>query len=378
MPIHLLTSPEQSKALAERILNSACKRVGVDCEGSHVGRFGRLSVLQLATEKEIYLVDVLKGGPQMLDPLVPVLESTAVVKVLHDCREDSSLLSRQHGVELASVFDTQVGHAVWLERKRLDIYQASVAEVLRTFQLATYRAHRWDDLERRAIPPYKWEQRPIDPHLLRYAIEGVAHLLPLQRAICRALSDKTGDLVLRRSVRYVAYAKLNHAELPTEDTSFLAPGTPLQAMLATRIPDGAYFKLNHHALTGAVLNADHLKEFRDMQPGDVARCRVSSVSECRQFVHLVREGHGNLFYDQRRLQMRGLPSQEDVDAVRPGRQSSFYGFGESAGEAIREERADFRERKPDVIYKSGKRGAVKIRKTEWRPPKKQVRGRDEF
>mmetsp|Transcript_9161 Transcript_9161/g.20212 ORF Transcript_9161/g.20212 Transcript_9161/m.20212 type:complete len:389 (-) Transcript_9161:88-1254(-) len=369
-PIRLVTSADQCQNVVERILSSGVRQIGVDCEGEELGRFGRLSLLQLATDKEVFLLDLVAAGPSIMEPMKPLLADRDVVKVFHDCREDAALLLHQHNAPMAAVFDTQVGHAAWLERKNLEPFQANVGELLRTFLLKSYIAHRWDELERHPIQPLRWKQRPLDRQAVRYAVEGVAHLTALRDVICRELGDPEGDLVLRRSVSYLKYADMNMAELPSaEAAAALRKGSALQAMLASRRPDAAYFKLNHGTLTGAVLDATDLQDFADVKPGDVVQCRVSSVSECRRFVHLKREGHGNLFYDRIRQEMRVLPSTADGD--HSSRQSSLYGLAKwrpGSNPPIQEEPASYRERKPEVIYKLGKRGAVKVRKTSTRPP----------
>jgi len=372
-PIRLLTSSDQCISAVERILSSGHKSIAVDCEGTSLGRFGSLSVIQLATEDEVLLVDVKAGGARVVEPLEPLLSARELVKVFHDCREDVSLLTNQHGITVAGVFDTQVGHMVWLERQNLDTYQASMGEVLRTFDLATYRAHRWDELERKPVSPHLWEYRPMEPNVIRYAIEGVAHLLSLQRMICRELGDPAGDLVLRRSERYLEYAHLNRAELPVLDVSNVAAGMPLSAMLATRRADSAYFKINHGSMVGAVLDTFDLRDFKDLLPGDIVRCKIKSVSECRQFVHLQRHGHGGLFFDFRQQEVRTLPSRDEVDAKRPKRASTLYGFGQSgsAREAISEQPHSFKQRKPQMFYKAGKRGQVGFKKDP-EPPRQKA------
>lgn len=375
-PIRLVTSSDQCQAVVERLLSSGKPSVAVDCEGIQLGRFGRLSLVQLATEDELVLVDVKVGGPGVVEVLTPLLESREIVKVFHDCREDASLLLHQHSVALAAVFDTQVAHALWLERKGLELYQASLPEVLRTFLMNVYRSHGWAELERKPMTPTQFQERPLPPQAIRYAVEGVAHLLPLQRRLCRELGDSGGDLVVQRSLRYVQYAHLNSTEFTSQDISHLRPGAPLTAMLAARRPDAAYFKLNHGALTGAVLDRKDLSEFQDLQPGDVAACRVKSLSECQQFVHLQREGHGELLFDFRQREMRRLPSRAEVDRVHPPRQSSMYGFGtRRGGSQLDQEPESFREEKASVIYKKGKRGQVKVRETSFKSPKKQSQQR---
>lgn len=368
-PIHLVTSRDQCHALVERILSSNHKSIAVDCEGAQLGRFGHLSLVQLATDQEVFLLDVL-SSLDVVQPLLPLFETQEIVKVFHDCREDASLLFHQHKAPLVSVFDTQVGHAVWLEQQGLEVYQASIAEVLRTFRLKTYRSHRWDELERKAIIPQRWRQRPLEPQCIRYAVEGVVHLLSLQQSICRELGDPNGDLVLRRSVRYVDYAHLNCNQLPTQDISGLKPDAPLQAMVASQRPDAIYFKLNHGNLTGAVFDSKERSDFADVQPGDVVHCRVKSLSDCKNFVHLQREGHGNLFFDRRQREMRVLPKLKDYES----RQSSLYGFGERGrhrGPAISEEPASFQEQRSEIFHKLGKRGRERVRKPALKPPKQQ-------
>ena len=59
------------------------------------------------------MIDAKAGA---LASFAPLLADPGVVKVLHDCREDASALLHQHGVELTSVFDTQV-RAGWNRRR---------------------------------------------------------------------------------------------------------------------------------------------------------------------------------------------------------------------------------------------------------------------
>lgn len=371
-PIHLIANADQCQSVVERLLSSGPSSVAVDCEGTALGRFGSLALVQMATEHDIYLVDVVAGGRKIMDPLSSLLESREVTKVFHDCREDSSILLHQHNTMLANVFDTQVAHGLWLERKGLVKYQAGLAEVLRTFQKNRYRAHRWDEIENTPIASTRWSERPLPPAVLRYAVEGVAHLLPVQRAMCQQLGEGGEDLVVQRSANYVEYANLNAAEFASPDLSGLRPGAPLSAMLASRRPDSAYFKLNHTNLKGAVLDGVDLQDFQDLLPGDVVTCRVKFLSECKEFVHLQREGHGHLFYDTRQREMRRLPSHADVEKVFPSsRGSSLYGFGRSQASepSILVERASYKEQKSEVIHKIGKRGALKFRDVKIQTPK---------
>eukprot|EP00438_Fugacium_kawagutii_P017458 Skav220272 [mRNA] locus=scaffold3532:74467:75213:- [translate_table: standard] len=241
--------------LAERILESNQHSIAVDCGGEKMGRFGKLALVQIATKDEMFLIDVETGGKDVVQPLKPVLTSTGLVKVFHDCREAVSLLLNQCHIPVYSVYDLQVAFAAWLEREGLEIYQASLAEIMRSFCLSVYRLHRWDRFERSEIPAAKWHERPLPPQVVRKAVENVAHLLPLQTTLNKELGDPSGTLIQRRSVHYLDYANMNK-ELSSEAS--LRSGMKVKAMMASSKPGAAYFKLNH-PVTGAVLEHDDLK-----------------------------------------------------------------------------------------------------------------------
>ena len=352
LPVRWLSTAAQSEILAQRVLDSDHHSIALAGSGESVGRFGQLALLQVATQDEIFLLDVQSGGSEMLSCWAPVLSSTSLVKVLHDCRDLVSLLLNVHHLPIYSVFDLQVAYSAWLERENLEVYQAALAEVLRKFSLA-YQMHRWDQLERHGETNVT--ERPLQPMALRRAVELVAHLLPLQGTLNKELGDLSGTLVQRRSLPYVDYAKMN---LKLQE---LHSGAKLEAMLASTKPHMAYFKLNHRMM--GVVPEEDLKEFMDLKPGDVAQCEVKSISPCQRFAYLQREGHGNLWFDRHQHRMLKLPDLDD----RPQRQSSLYGVAQGAP-PLREERRSFREPKAQVVHKLGKRGAVKVKKTGFTPP----------
>lgn len=65
--------------------------------------------------------------PGVVQSLAPLLSDPSVLKVFHDCREDSSALYHQHGVSLDCVFDTQ---ATMLVGNRMD-HQTGYWELVR-------------------------------------------------------------------------------------------------------------------------------------------------------------------------------------------------------------------------------------------------------
>ena len=84
--------------------------LGVDCEGVNFGRRGEISIIQIGTPTEIFLLDVQdKPRPSPVVALAKeFLEDSTVCKVIHDCKTDSEALWHLLGIELKNVHDTQV------------------------------------------------------------------------------------------------------------------------------------------------------------------------------------------------------------------------------------------------------------------------------
>ena len=82
----------------------------LDCEGRDLGRVGgKLGLVQLGLEKEIYLVDVIKYS-ESLNLLKTILEHPKVEKVVWDGRSDYTELRLGHGINLAPALDIQLVH----------------------------------------------------------------------------------------------------------------------------------------------------------------------------------------------------------------------------------------------------------------------------
>ncbi|CAG5075580.1 Similar to egal-1: Egalitarian protein homolog (Caenorhabditis elegans) [Cotesia congregata] len=86
--------------------------VSLDCEGINVGSKGQLTLIQIGTmEGNVFIFDLFTS-PNLIGALRKLLEDPSVIKVIHDCRNDSVNLYNQFGITLKNVFDTQAAHAV--------------------------------------------------------------------------------------------------------------------------------------------------------------------------------------------------------------------------------------------------------------------------
>lgn len=112
--VKIITKLKDCVAAVKKISSERDPVVALDVEGVNLGPKGPMTLLQLATQDEqVYIFDVF-SNPNLIDEggLKEILESEHILKVAHDCRNDSAALYHQHSVLLRKVFDTQAAHAV--------------------------------------------------------------------------------------------------------------------------------------------------------------------------------------------------------------------------------------------------------------------------
>lgn len=109
----VISNIKDSTFVTDAILKSSLNNqvvLSFDCEGVNLGAKGQLTLLEIGTTKgEAFIFDVL-SCPEMITEggLKTLLESENVIKVIHDCRNDSGNLFNQFNILMKNVFDTQV------------------------------------------------------------------------------------------------------------------------------------------------------------------------------------------------------------------------------------------------------------------------------
>ena len=207
--LRLITSHDQSAKFSRHLLKTA-DLIGVDCEGVRLGRFGRLSLMQvMEANGDTTLLDANVEG--VIEGMRPVLVSKKVSKIMHDCREDSAALFHQYkGIRLGGVFDTQVVSLLIQKHEsssqlRQEGYMDLAQRVL--------QCDREDDTdssnkmkEKMIEDPLLWMRRPLTKDHIRYAIHGVKFLIPLWMNLIERVDI---DQVREASDAWVEYCHLN-------------------------------------------------------------------------------------------------------------------------------------------------------------------------
>jgi len=195
--------------------------IAVDCEGVTLSRTGALTLIQIATETNIYLFDVLKMGATTFDGdqsdhgkrgLKPILEDSNRRKLMFDCRVDSDALFHQFGVSLRGVLDLQL-LAVAAERqqgKQIDFLPGFARCTRQWLGAKTVRLVSSLKEEIRALYTDErdgesalWGKRPMAIDLIRYAAVDVGLQLPLQWALINQhtrCADQDQDVMNRTLV----------------------------------------------------------------------------------------------------------------------------------------------------------------------------------
>ncbi|XP_072181588.1 uncharacterized protein [Diadema setosum] len=181
----VVETSEDMEAILDSMLEEATSNevvVGVDCEGVNLGRSGSITLLQLATmDGHVYIFDIQKN-PNLLKSgqLKQLLEDPKIIKVIHDCRNDSAALRRiQYNIKLAGVFDTSVAYSTIMEQCNKIGGPYRVGQKALCSALGEDTTFKDDAIfEKMTIDKQFWAQRPLTADMKNYAAADPASLVP--------------------------------------------------------------------------------------------------------------------------------------------------------------------------------------------------------
>lgn len=160
----LIETPEEVVAACEVIGRSAA--IGVDTEFiRETSFFPKIALIQVATEKEIWLFDPTALTKEELGPLLDILIDPNILKIIHAAVADQECFYWAYGLLATPTLDTSVAAALCGMGDSIGL-QKLLREIL-DVHLGKGRARA------------KWLQRPLSPELLHYAEQDVAHLVLL-------------------------------------------------------------------------------------------------------------------------------------------------------------------------------------------------------
>uniref|UniRef100_A0A0K8TLD3 Putative exonuclease n=1 Tax=Tabanus bromius TaxID=304241 RepID=A0A0K8TLD3_TABBR len=156
--------------------------VSLDCEGINLGVKGQLTLIEIGTTRgEAFIFDILTCPELVTDGgLKNLLENENVIKVIHDCRNDSVNLYNQFGILLRNVFDTQAAHAVLqYQDSGKQVYKAKYVSLNSLCEVYNAPINPMKDQLKnvyRRDQKY-WARRPLTRDMLLYAAGDVLVLI---------------------------------------------------------------------------------------------------------------------------------------------------------------------------------------------------------
>lgn len=171
--------------VTEAILKSAQNEqvvISFDCEGINLGVKGQLTLVEIGTTRgEAFIFDVLTCPEMVQDGgLKLLLENENVIKVIHDCRNDSVNLNKQFGILMRNVFDTQSAHAVLqFQNHQKQVYKVKNVSLNTLCEIYGAPINPMKDQLKnvyRRDQKY-WARRPLTRDMLLYAAGDVLVLI---------------------------------------------------------------------------------------------------------------------------------------------------------------------------------------------------------
>ena len=148
--------------------------IGVDLEADSMFHYQeKVCLVQMASNDRTFLIDPL--ALKDLSPLVPVFADPGVRKVFHGADYDIRSLYRDFGIEVRSLFDTQIA------ARFLGLRKTSLASLLKDLSgLVIEKKYQKKD----------WSQRPLPPAMCAYAARDACHLVELSKVFEEKLRVK--------------------------------------------------------------------------------------------------------------------------------------------------------------------------------------------
>ncbi len=152
---------------------ASVRRLALDCEAAGFHRYSdRLCLVQLTTARHTYVIDPIGFDPT--DLLREPLERSDVEIVMHGADFDLRLLSRDLGIELRGLFDTQIAAQLLGE-------QAIGLQALLESRLGVKLSKKYQRAD--------WAERPLTDAMLEYAADDTRYLMSLADIVAKDLDQ---------------------------------------------------------------------------------------------------------------------------------------------------------------------------------------------
>jgi len=161
-PAYFIDSNKSLRILDEELSKS--ELLGIDTEFDwRTTYFPKLSLIQISSEKSLFLIDCLKVNPKII--LKKYLENKNILKIFHSVRSDTTVLSKCLGCITNNVFDIQVADKI-LSNTEIQAYGKIVKKF---FNISLKKTETNSN----------WLKRPLSDSQIKYALDDVDYLIEI-------------------------------------------------------------------------------------------------------------------------------------------------------------------------------------------------------
>ncbi len=148
--------------------------IGVDLESDSLFHYReKVCLLQISTINKNLLIDTL--AVKDISPLAPLFSNSSIRKILHGSDYDIRSLYRDFGIEVSSLFDTQIA------ARLLGAGETGLANLLKLyFDVELEKKYQKRD----------WSKRPLPEEMLTYGVYDTLYLIPLSNKLEEELTIK--------------------------------------------------------------------------------------------------------------------------------------------------------------------------------------------
>jgi ribonuclease D len=168
-----ITTPEQLEDFADDLLSEP--EIAIDTESNgFYGYFRSLSLVQVATSSEVALLDVQALPKSAWETFQPLLDDPHISVVMHGASNDLSGMKRELGLDVRSLFDTQLAACY------LSLPSRGLDKLL---------SEHFGVSSSKKFQRFDWSIRPLPADALHYAAQDAEFLLPLKARLLEMLQD---------------------------------------------------------------------------------------------------------------------------------------------------------------------------------------------
>jgi exonuclease 3'-5' domain-containing protein 1 len=223
MEVEMIDKPEALKTFIDGLDKDSI--LYVDLEGNNLSRHGTLSLITILVEPRhtVHLVDVTTLGKEAFSvsgttsgqTLQQILESSNIIKVFYDIRNDSDALFSLFGVRVAGIEDLQLMELGTRTQNR-KLVKGLAKSIAQDARLNAAEIKAWKEVKdagKKLFAPELggnyavFDQRPLSAEIVTYSVQDVLYMPALRKTYLSQLSQEWKAKVEEETVARIALSQ---------------------------------------------------------------------------------------------------------------------------------------------------------------------------